>query len=208
MFILKLSKTTAISMLALSLSLTTAPNNAQAESNPYIGEIVPMGIYGFCPRGYAATNGDLLAISQFSALFSLLGTMYGGDGRTTFGLPDLESRIPVGQGSGPGLSHVSIGQRIGNESTTLTEANLASHNHRVNGNNADGNKAGPGGKVLAAAPPDGTGDETIYSVQSSTVLMSESMIGSTGSNISFSHLDPTSVIRYCIAIEGIYPSRS
>lgn len=208
MSIFNFSKASALSILALSVSLGAAPNTAKAESDPFVGEVVPMGIFGFCPRGYASAEGQLLAISQNDALFSLLGTMYGGDGRTTFGLPDLRSRTPVGTGTGPGLSTVRQGSNYGNETTTLNQLNLAPHSHAVNATNADGNLPGPGGKILAAAPSNGVGSETIYSDQPATVSMSSSMISPNGSSIGFGHIDPTSVIRYCIALFGVYPSRN
>lgn len=202
------SKASALSVLALVLTLGATPNSATAGPNPYVGEIVPMSILGFCPRGFLSTEGQLLNINGNDALFSLLGTMFGGDGRTTFGLPDLRGRVPYGVGAGPGLSNVTTGYISGNETATLNSANLAAHSHSVNVTNADGNKPGPGGKVLAAAPPSGLGSETIYSNKDATVLMSQDMIESTGQGQPFSTIDPTSVIRYCIATTGIYPSRS
>lgn len=194
--------------LALSVACMATPDRALADSNPFFGEIAPMGISGFCPRGWASAEGQLLAISQNDALFSLLGTAFGGDGRTTFGLPDLRGRVPVGVGSGPNLASRNWGQRGGAESVTLTVNQLASHNHLVNANNEDGAWPGPGGKLLAAAPEGGTGTETIYSDQPATVQMSSQMIAPTGGNAPIDVLDPTQVIRYCIALFGIYPSRN
>lgn len=208
MSILKFSKASAFSILALTLTLGATPNSATAGPNPYIGEIVPMGILGFCPRGFASAEGQLLAISQYDALFSLLGTIYGGDGRTSFGLPDLRSRVPIGSGTGPGLNEARVGSRAGSETTTLNVNNLANHNHAVNVTNADGDKPGPGGKLLAAAPENGTGTETIYSDQGPTVTMSSNMITNAGESRSFNNQDPALVIRYCIALQGVYPSRS
>lgn len=208
MSILKFSKASALSVLALTLTLGAAPNSAKAEPDAFIGEIFPMGIVGFCPRGSASAEGQLLAISQNSALFSLLGTIYGGDGRTTFALPDLRSRVPIGVGNGPGLASARIGQRSGSDTVTLSQGNLASHKHNVNVTNADGDKPGPGGKLLAAAPDNGTGTETIYSDQPATVTMSSNMIAPAGQSRPFSNLDPASVIRYCIALQGVYPSRN
>lgn len=203
-----LKKTATFCALALAASLGTAPTTAQAGSNPFLGEIVPMGIVGFCPRGFASAEGQILAISSDTALFSLLGTQFGGDGRTTFALPDLRSRVPVGSGTGPGLPAVRVGQAYGSQSTTLQPQNMTRHNHPVNVTNADGDKPGPGGKILAAAPPGGTGAETIYSDQPATVEMSPNSLTSTGGGQAFNHEDPTLVIRYCIAIIGVYPSRS
>lgn len=107
-----LSKFAAISaMLATSVSVSTP---AHASPEPFIGQLMTVG-YNFCPRGWAKADGQLLPISQYSALFSLLGTMYGGDGRTTFGLPDLRGRSIIGAGQGPGLSNVRIGEKGGSE---------------------------------------------------------------------------------------------
>ncbi len=208
MTILKKLTRCTLPALALGVAFTATSGQVLAEADPFIGEIAATGVVGFCPRGWASTDGQLLAISQNSALFSLLGTTYGGDGRTTFGLPDLRSRIPVGNGTGPGLSPNSWGQRGGSEHVTLTQAQLANHSHAVNANNLDGDKPGPGGKLLAAAPPSGTGSETIYSALPSTVKMSAQMIAPTGSNIAIAVQDPTLVIRYCIAMQGVYPSRN
>jgi len=204
----KKAKFTSIPVLLLAITCIMTPIRVHADSNPYIGEITAMGISGFCPRGWASAEGQLLAISQNDALFSLLGTTYGGDGRTTFGLPDLRSRIPVGVGNGPGLTPHTWGQKTGNEHVNLTVNQLASHTHAVNANNLDGNKPGPGGKLLAAAPPNGTGTETIYSTEEANVQMSSEMIASTGTSTSIKIQDPSLVIRYCIATTGIYPSRS
>lgn len=98
--------------------------------DPFIGQINAFG-FNFAPRGWATCNGQLLPISSYTALFSLLGTMYGGDGRTTFALPDLRGRTPVHQGTGPGLSQKSMGEKGGSETTTLTISNLPSHNHTI-----------------------------------------------------------------------------
>ncbi len=198
----------AVPVLALAASCFALPTTAKADANPFIGEIAAMGIFGFCPRGWAETNGALLPIAQNSALFSLLGTTFGGDGRTTFGLPDLRGRTPVGVGTGAGLSSVAWGQRGGAEYVVLTESQLPSHNHVVNANNLDGDKPGPGSKLLAAAPPSGTGTETIYSDQAATVQMSSQMIANSGGGQSVPIIDATAVIRYCIALQGVFPSRS
>jgi microcystin-dependent protein len=205
---LKKATFSVLSSLTLAVTFMTLPDRAAADADPYVGEIAPMGLFGFCPRGWASAEGQLLAVNQHDALFSLLGTMFGGDGRTTFGLPDLRGRIPMGDGNGPGLTPRRVGQRGGIEQTTLIEQQLASHNHAVNANNLDGDKPGPGNKLLAAAPPSGTGTETIYSNQPYTVQMSSQMIGYTGGNVSVDILDPALVIRYCIALVGVYPSRN
>lgn len=97
----------------------------------------------FAPRGYALCNGQMLAISQNQALFSILGTTYGGDGRTTFALPDLRGRVPLGPGQGPGLSNRQPGEKAGNETSTLSVANLPAHNHTLSANSGAGNTNSP-----------------------------------------------------------------
>lgn len=183
------------------------PEPAVAGPNPYIGDIMVVG-ENFCPRGWASAEGQLLSIAQHNALFSLLGTTYGGDGRTTFGLPDLRGRRAMGTGSGPALSPRKMGEKPGTETRALTVREMPAHSHAVNANNKDGDKPGPGGKLLAAAPPGGSGSETIYSDQGPTVKMSEDMITEAGKGQPFAVTDPTLVMRYCIALVGIYPSRN
>lgn len=192
--------------LALSATLTALPEQAAAGAEPYIGDIVAVG-FNFCPRGWARTDGQLLPISSNTALFSLIGTTYGGDGRTTFGLPDLQGRIAMGQGTGPGLTPRTQGQKLGVEATVLTVNELPSHSHAVNANNLDGDRPGPGGKLLAAAPPSGTGSETIYSDQDPTRTMAPAMIANAGQSQPLSVQDPFLATTYCIATIGVYPSR-
>ncbi|WP_223275008.1 phage tail protein [Tateyamaria sp. syn59] len=203
------SKTACLGAAAVLASLVATTGSVKAQAaEPYIGEIIATGVASFCPRGWAAAEGQLLAVSQNDALFSLLGTIYGGDGRTTFGLPDLRGRVPTHPGQGPGLSPVRLGQRDGNEQVALTQAQNAPHSHMVQATNLDGDKGGPKDKLLAAAPNRGVGQETIYSDQGPNVTMDSRMIGTTGNSQPFSTLDPSQTVRYCIALVGIYPSRS
>lgn len=190
--------------LAVAVAFMTAPNLATAGDNPFVGEIQATG-GGFCQRNSLAAEGQLLAISSNQALFSLLGATFGGDGRTTFALPDLRSRSPIGTGTGPGLSTRTWGQKGGIENTTVTLNQLASHSHPVRANNLDGNLGGPGGKLLAAQH-DGT--ETVYSDQPANRAMSAEMITPTGGGLPISVVAPTSVILYCIFTQGVYPPRS
>ena len=192
--------------MALVSALSAAPGVATAATQPYLGEVMAVG-ETFCPRGWMDANGALLPISSYTALFSLIGATYGGDARTTFALPDLRARIPMGTGSGPGLDPRPWGQRAGSETQTLTVNQLPSHSHAVNANNLDGDKPGPGGKLLAAAPISGTGNETIYSNEAATVTMSPTMIAPTGGNQAVNIQNPYLVIRYCIAVNGVFPSR-
>ncbi len=192
---------------ATAAALTTLPDASSAGIDPYLGDIIAVG-ETFCPRGWADANGALLPIAQYTALFSLLGTTYGGDGRTTFGLPDLQGRIAMGQGNGPGLTPRDEGQKFGSETKVIQESQLPSHSHAVNANNLDGDRPGPGGKLLAAAPPSGAGSETIYSDQPPTRTMNTAMIANSGGSQPINTESPFLVMRYCIAIEGQYPSRN
>lgn len=188
-----------------TLSLMAVATPAPAEN--YLGQIVPVA-FTFCPRGTISAEGQLLPINQNQALYSLYGTNFGGDGRTSFGLPDLRTRVPIGEGQGPGLADKTLGTKHGALERTMTISEMPRHSHSVNANNLDGNFAGPGGKLLAAAPPDGRGQETIYSTQPSTVSMSPQMIQPTGGNQPIDIVDPTIVIRYCIVAQGLFPPRN
>lgn len=171
-------------------------------SEPFVGEIRMFG-GNFAPRGWAFCAGQLLAVSQNDALFSLLGTIYGGDGRTTFGLPDMRGRIPLHAGSGPGLSPRRLGAKSGNENVTLTTNQLASHSHDLNANTAAATGSAPQGKVTAesSAP-------RIYAGQSQTQSLASGAIGHSGGSQPHANLMPTLCVNFIIALFGIYPSRN
>jgi len=175
---------------------------AHAGYEPFLGEMMLVG-YNFCPRYFAQANGQLLPIAQNTALFSLLGTMFGGDGRTTFALPDLRGRAPIGQGQGPGLSNYIVGQTGGQESFTLTTAQMPAHNHVVNVTNAIADKAGPGDKLLAS----GANNLNLYSESVPNRTMNSAMIGITGNGQPVGHRGPYLTMTWCIALQGIFPSR-
>lgn len=154
-----------------------------------------------------SAEGQILPISSNTALFALIGTSYGGNGTSTFGLPDLRGRGAMGQGTGPGLTPRIQGQMTGAEAVTLSINQMPSHSHAVNANNLDGDLAGPGGKLLAAAPTGGTGNETIYSQANPNVTMSPAMISPAGSNAVISTQDRTLGLIHCIAVQGSFPPR-
>ena len=192
--------------IALSALLVFgAPKKAEAQDF-YIGQILTVG-YNFCPRGTTEAAGQLLPIAQNSALFSLYGTIYGGDGRTTFGLPDLRGRSPIGQGQGTGLANRPLGQRGGTQTQTLTVNQLPNHSHSVNASSGPSDFGGPKDKLLGSRANDAT-SETIYSTGPADKVMSPQMIGETGGSQSFPLEDPYLAIRYCVALVGIYPSRN
>ena len=170
-------------------------------SEPFVGEI-RMFAGNFAPRGWAFCDGQLLAVSQNDALFSLLGTIYGGDGRTTFGLPDLRGRVPLHQGTGPGLSPRRLGSKGGAENVTLTTNQLASHTHDFNVNTAVATTAAPQGKVLAQVV-----GGSIYQVENQNTDLASNSIANTGGSQSHTNLMPTLCVHFIIALVGIYPSR-
>jgi microcystin-dependent protein len=173
----------------------------------FIGEIRPIS-FGYAPRGWAYCNGQLLPISQNQALFSLLGTQYGGNGITTFALPDLRGRVPVGSGQGPGLSNYAIGQTGGAETVALTTAQLPPHTHPLTGTLKTASEAvetNPAGMYPAV----GTG--TAFSANAATVAMASAVQGTTanaGSNAGHENRAPLLGISYIICIAGYFPSRN
>ena len=173
-------------------------------SEPFIGQIVMFGGV-FAPRGWAFCDGQLLAISQNSALFSLLGTTYGGDGRTTFALPDLRGRVPLHPGQGPGLTQRLLGQRSGSETSTLSEANLPPHSHPVAppANTGEGQSTQPGGNV----PAGGELPTQPYAPGSDTTMQSFST-GPAGGGQPVDIMQPWTAIHFIIALQGIFPSRN
>ena len=174
--------------------------------DPFIAQIVLFG-GNFAPRGWALCDGQLLAISSYSALFSILGTTYGGDGRSTFGLPDLRGRVPIHPGTGAGLSSYSLGQTGGAEQTTLTSVNLPAHNHPLNLVSGPGQFVDGTGRTLAGFGRVVNSRGT-WSASTPDAEASSASIGDTGSNSPFDRLQPYLSVHFIIALEGTYPSRS
>lgn len=156
----------------------------------------------FAPRGWAFCDGQLLAVSQNDALFSLLGTIYGGDGRTTFGLPDLRGRIPIHAGQGPGLSNRRLGAKAGAEKVTLTVNQTPSHSHTLQASTAAADSGDPTGRVTAQATV-----ADIYASVDATSAMSPTALTNIGGSRSHTNLQPYLCINFIIALFGIYPSR-
>ncbi len=170
---------------------------------PFLGQIQAFGFY-FPPIGWAQCNGQLLSIAQYQALFSLLGTQFGGDGRTTFALPDLRGRSIVHAGQGPGLSHVQIGQKGGQENVTLNTNNLPAHNHATVMNLGGTAEEAGAGHFLATSGAIFSEDAATGSTLNAGAITS----GNTGGGQSFNNRNPFLGINVCIALEGIFPSRS
>lgn len=197
--------------------------------DPFLAQIVMFG-GNFAPRGWAFCNGQLLAISQNSALFSLLGTTYGGDGRTSFGLPDLRGRAPIHSGSstGPGLSTYRLGQRGGLEYVNLNVTQIPSHTHAAAGqttimvSNQPGTSPEPiwGGSISAVGAPRGkASDALIYNDQAPNVSLYNDhsghtaanttvTVGNTGGSQAHTNMQPYLAVNYIIALQGVFPSRS
>lgn len=184
-------------------------------ANPYIGEIIMFG-GNFAPRTWAFCNGQLMSIAQNSALFSILGTTFGGDGRTTFALPDLRGRVSVHPGTGPGLTPRRLGQRSGTEITTLTLSTMPAHTHTASGtvmaNNTDSSTAIPTDNNFSHPDPAGTGKRNIYSTLDNTVSMKPNnvhvTVGMTGGGQYYNNMQPWLGINFIIALYGVYPSRN
>ncbi|MEQ1822294.1 MAG: tail fiber protein [Fimbriimonadaceae bacterium] len=172
-------------------------------ADPYIGELklVP---YNFAPRGWAFCAGQLLPIAQNTALFSLLGTTYGGNGVSTFGLPDLRGRIVVHPGQGPGLSNYDQGERAGVESVTLTQSQIPAHNHLVQVNGNPPTQATAPGAF--AAQTAGTVGNTYGTV--TTGNMPSATIATVGGSQPHSNEQPYLTLNYVIALEGVFPPRN
>ncbi len=171
-------------------------------SEPFVGEI-RMFAGNFAPRGWAYCDGQLLAISQNDALFSLLGTIYGGDGRTSFGLPDLRGRIPVHAGTGPGLSNRRLGAKSGVENVTLTTNQLPSHTHPIKGTNDAANSTEPANNL-----PGQSNTVDLYVSTAPTVDFNSAAVPGVGGSGSHNNLMPYLCIHFIIALSGIYPSRN
>ncbi|HTG55571.1 MAG TPA: tail fiber protein [Niabella sp.] len=166
---------------------------------PFVGMICIFG-FNFPPRGWAYCNGQILSLQQNTQLFALIGTYYGGDGQTTFALPDLRGRAPVSQENASG----AVGMQEGVPNGTLLLSNLPAHNHLVNASSAAGDTAAPAGAFRANT---GVFDKEYRTTVTAptTVQMNASMVGYTGSNTAFSIIQPSLSLNYCIAMEGVYP---
>lgn len=150
-----------------------------------------------------------MAISQYTAVFSLLGTTYGGNGQTTFGLPDLRGRAPIHSGQGPGLSNYAHGQSGGAEKVTLMTAQIPAHNHTLSVNNGNGNLHNPIANSSIAATVDVNGDNAQgFSASAPNTVLNASSISGGGNNLPHDNLPPYLVLSYIICLEGIYPSRN
>lgn len=191
-------KTLTAAALAAGCLFVAAPAQAQEQ---YLGEVRLFGM-NWCPRGFLPAEGQLLAISQNTALFSLYGTLYGGDGRTTFALPDLRGRAPVSAGQGPGLPGYSVGQKAGTTAHTLTINEMPPHGHPAFGTGSAADNDSPQGTLLA------TQGDDFYAAGPANEQMASGAIGNSGGGQAFSIQDPILAMTWCVATQGIFPSRN
>ena len=175
-------------------------------ADPFVGEIRMFG-FNFAPTGWAMCNGQLMPISQNTALFSLLGTFYGGDGRTTFALPNLQGQAPVHQGQGPGLSQRFIGENSGSTNVTLLTTEMPSHTHTAGClNSGAGLLASPQNNVWAGAA--GRTPPSLYSNAGPNSPMSPQATSISGGGLPHNNMPPYLVLNFCIALQGVFPPRS
>lgn len=193
-----LRKASVASVVGAAL-LSTVPLKAES----FLGEINYYG-FNFAPRGWALCDGQVLPINQNQALFSLLGTTFGGDGRTTFGLPDMRGRTPIHDGgsAGPGLTRRPLGNRGGSETTTLTVAQLPAHTHTLQGVSSAANQVLPTANAVAGTAPD-----LLYSDQAPNVSLHSGAVSALPSG-AHDNMAPYLVVSCAIALQGLFPSRS
>jgi microcystin-dependent protein len=181
-------------------------------SSVYVGQIMMFG-GPFAPRNFAFCNGQLLAITQNQALFSVLGTTYGGDGIRTFALPNLQSRLPLAQGTGPGLSTYQLGQFSGVNTVTLQMANLPAHTHSLNATTAIADTGTIGGTVIPGQPPD-VNSPLFYASPVDTTKpplpqnLAASACSPVGATLPHTNMMPSLCITFVIALQGVFPSRN
>lgn len=170
----------------------------------FMGMISAFG-FNFTPKGWMPCSGQLVSIASNSALFALLGTQFGGDGQSTFGLPDLRGRTMVGQGQGPGLGVYSIGEKAGAENTTLSVGNMPAHNHTMMGSSDALSQPSVAGNSLGS---NARGGANLYATGAGSQVAMGSTTSNVGSSQPLSILQPFTVINFCIAVQGIFPSRN
>ena len=174
-------------------------------SSPFVAEIRIFG-FNFAPTGWAQCNGQLLPISQNTALFSLLGTFYGGDGKSTFALPNFEGSAPMHRGQGPGLSDRFVGESSGSDFVTLISSEMPLHTHTVSASSGAADQAGPGGRVWAQAVSD-QGAFNYYNTTGPNI-MNPFAFQVAGGSLPHNNLQPYLVLNFCIAMQGVFPPRS
>jgi microcystin-dependent protein len=170
-------------------------------ADPFVAEIRIFG-FNFAPRGWAFCDGQLMPISQNTALFSLLGTTYGGNGKSNFGLPDLQGSVPVHAGESPGGSSYDLGQSGGSETVTLLQTEVPPHTHAMNASASEAGSTSPEGQLFAA----GQGIAE-YAAPGATTTLSPQMVAPAGGDRPHNNMQPSLTLSFCIALQGVYPPR-
>ena len=205
------SMSIAMACILVAAPMAMVATEAHAGTDPFIAEITMFG-GNFAPRGWALCHGQTLAIASNQALFSLLGTTYGGDGRTTFMLPDLRGRSPIGAGSGPGLSSYDLGQMGGAETVTLTVLAMPTHTHMATAVTRASDQAGDVSDAADAVPAKGAEGTSPYTKTAPNVSMHAGMVtvenGHTGGGQAHENRPPYLAINFIIALQGTFPSRN
>jgi microcystin-dependent protein len=168
-------------------------------ADPFVAEIRMFG-FNFAPTGWAQCNGQLLPISQNTALFSLLGTFYGGDGKSTFALPNLQESVPVHQGQGQGLSEYFLGQQGGSQFITLLQSEMPAHTHAFQASEETVNEALPTNFFFGAG-------ETRYAAPAAVTQMAPQTLSIAGGSLPHNNMMPYLVVNFCIALQGVFPAR-
>jgi len=177
-------------------------------ADPFLAEI-RIFPFSFAPKYWAFCNGQLMSLQQNTALFSLLGTTYGGDGTRTFGLPNLQGSAPMEQGQGPGLSPHTLGEIGGSQTVAVTYSEMPMHTHAFNADTSVGQNANPSGEYLAEGKWSGSGRGTMqmYTTNAPNVTLNPMATGLVGSNVPHNNMMPYLTLNFCIALSGVYPTR-
>lgn len=171
--------------------------------DPFVAEI-RIFPFNFAPKGWAFCDGQILPLSQNTALFSLLGTTYGGDGKSNFALPDMQGNAPMHPGQGPGLSLHDLGETGGSETVTLLDSEMPAHSHAFIASNADSNSQGPAQSLLAG----GVGGISMYAVPGALTQLNPNILAPAGGGQPHNNVQPYLTLNFCIALQGVYPPRT
>jgi microcystin-dependent protein len=172
-------------------------------ANPFLAEI-RIFPFNFPPRGWAFCDGQVMSISQNTALFSLLGTTYGGDGKSNFALPNMQGNAPMHPGQGPGLSLHDLGETGGSDTVTLLESEIPAHTHSLNASNSQGTDQSPLNEMFAG----GVGGISLYAAPASITQLADVTLAPAGGDQPHNNMMPYLTLNFCIALQGVFPPRS
>lgn len=200
---MKRFKLTLAAMASAAAAAFGAATPAHSQVDPYIGQITQFG-FDFCPSGWAPANGQVIPVSSNPALYSLYGPTYGGDGRTSFALPNLNGRHAAGVGIGAGLPPLNPGQVIGSETVSLTLSQMPEHTHSFHASSQGPDSATPAGSGFATYPP---ASVAYAAAGTSDVIMNPGLVQTVGAGAPFSVRQPYLALTWCVALQGVYPTR-